>query len=340
MIDDIKKELSSLKLLTILLTLAVCIYLLQFVFDFLRNFSDIIWIIILGWLVSFILEPFVDLITKYTKLPKAISTIIVFFLAGTLLVVTFMIFIPDLNSQFNSLQKLMPEILQDFPPQLQEGLTNFTKTFNVSTDIIPSLTQFFVNLVTILILSFYLVIDKDNINRKFFVLTPKKYHSQIKFIQGVIENSFASFVRIQVLWGVIGGLITYIVLTIFDVNFAASTSILAGILTAIPMIGPIIGIIPPLLVGIVEKPDQAILIFLIIFIIQQIIFNVLGPKLMGKAFNVNPIIVILSLLIGIKVAGFLGAILAVPVISIILVAGQELYTFYFKEKEYQNADSK
>lgn len=333
MIDDIKKELSSLKLLTILLTLAVGIYLLQFFFDFLRNFSDIIWVVILGWLVSFIMEPFVDGITKYLKFPKVISTVIVFVLAGGLLVLSFMYFLPDLMSQFQSLQKVFPRLLASFPPQLQNGIDNFTESLNSSGTLIPSITQFFVNLVTVLILSFYLVIDKDNINKKIFALSPKKYHEQIRFIQKVIDTSFASFVRIQVLWGVLGGLITYVVLVLFGVPFAASTSLLAGILTAVPMIGPIIGIIPPLLVAIAEKPDQAILIFLLIFVIQQVIFNVIGPKLIGKAFNVNPIIVILSLLIGIKVAGFLGAILAIPVISIILVAGQEFYTYYFKEKE-------
>ncbi len=333
MIEDLKKELSSLKLLTILITLAVGIYLLEFLFDFLRNFSDIIWIIILGWLVSFIMEPFVDILTRRLRLPKVISTTIVFVSAGALLVLTFLIFIPDLTLQFNSLQKSLPSILNTLPPQLQNGIDNFASSLNSSGNLIPSLTQFFVNLVTILILSFYLVIDRDNINKKIFALSPKKYHEQIHFIQKVIDTSFASFVRIQVLWGVIGGVITYVVLTLFNVPYAASTSLLAGILTAVPMIGPIIGVIPPLLVAIAEKPDQAIIIFLLIFIIQQIIFNVLGPKLIGKAFNVNPIIVILSLLIGIKVAGFLGAILAIPVISIILVAGQEFYTYYFKEKE-------
>lgn len=339
MFNEIKKEFFSLKLLTILLTLAVGIYLLEFVFEFLRNFSDIIWILILGWLVSFIMEPFVDFITKYLRLPKVISTIIVFVLFGTLLVATFMFFIPDLKLQFDSLQKMLPKILGDLPPQFQNGVDNFINSLNSSGNLIPSLTQFFVNLVTILILSFYLVIDKDNINKKIYTLSPKKYHEQIKFFQKVIDSSFASFVRIQVLWGVLGGIITYIVLTIFQVPFAASTSLLAGILTAVPMIGPIIGIIPPLLVAIAEKPDQAIIIFLLIFIIQQFIFNVIGPKLIGKAFNVNPIIVILSLIIGIKVAGFLGAILAIPVISIILVAGQEFYSYYFKEKELQNTDS-
>lgn len=333
MINEIKKEFSSLKLLTILLTLAVSIYLLQFVFEFLRNFSDIIWIIILGWLVSFIMEPFVDLFTKYLKLPKSIATMIVFIITGGLLILTFVIFIPDITSQLQSLQKVLPDMLKNSPPQVQKSFDHFLSSLSVSADIIPSLTQFFINLATVLILSFYLVIDRDNLNRRFFALSPKKYHPQIKFFQKLIDTSFASFVRIQVLWGVIGGVITYIVLTIFGVHFAASTSLLAGILTAVPVIGPIIGVIPPLLVVIAEKPDQAILIFLIIFLIQQFIFNVIGPKLISKAFNVNPIMVILSLLIGIKIAGFLGAILAIPVISIILVGGQEFYTYYFKEKE-------
>ncbi len=333
MFNELKKEFTSLKLLTILLTLAVSIYLLQFVFEFLRNFSDIIWIMILGWLVSFILEPFADIFTKYLKLPKILSTILVFVLAGGLLILTFLIFIPDITSQFHSLQKILPDLLENSPPQVGRGFDHFLNSLNNSTDLIPSLTQFFVNLVTILILSFYLVVDKDNINRRLFAVTPKKYHEQMRFFQKVIDTSFASFVRIQVLWGVLGGVITYIVLTAFGVHFAASTSLLAGILTAVPVIGPIIGVIPPLLVSIAEKPDQAVIIFLTIFIIQQLIFNVLGPKLIGKAFNVNPVMVILSLLIGIKVAGFMGAILAIPVISIILVAGQEFYTYYFKEKE-------
>jgi predicted PurR-regulated permease PerM len=333
MINDLKKEFFSIKLLTILLVLALSIYLLQFAFDLLRNFADIIWILILGWLVSFVLEPFADIFTKYFRVPKVISAIIIFVLAGFLITLIFLVFIPDIKSQFESLQILFPQLLKNSPPQIQTGFNNFVNSLSLSAELIPSVTQFFINLITILILSFYLVVDKDNINKRFYTITPKKYHEQIKFFQNVIDNSFASFVRVQVLWGVLGGIICYVFLTIFGVNYAASTSVLSGILTAVPVIGPIIGVLPPLLVAIVDKPNEAIVIFLCIFITQQIVFNVLGPKLIGKAFNVNPIMVILSLLIGIKVAGFLGAILAVPVISIILVAGQEFYSYYFREKE-------
>lgn len=333
MINDLKKELTSFKLLTILGIIAISIYLLQFVLGILRDFSDIIWIIILGWLVSFIMEPFVDFFSEKLKLPRTVAAIITFALAAVLIALTILLFIPDIMSQFRTIDKVLPEIMENAPPQLQKGVDNFISNINASGDIIPSITQFLVNIVSIFILSFYLVIDKDNINRKFYALTPRKFHEQLKFTQSVIDSSFASFVRIQVLWGVLGGLITWVVLTIFGVHFAASTSLLAGLLTAVPMIGPIIGIIPPLLVAFIEKPDQAIIIFLAIFIPQQFIFNVIGPKIMGKAFKLNPIMVIFALLIGVKIAGFLGAILAVPVISIILIVGKELYDHYLKDRE-------
>lgn len=333
MINEIKKELTSFKLLTILGIIAISIYLLQFVLGFLRDFSDIIWIVILGWLVSFIMEPFVDFFSEKLKLPRTVAAIITFALAAVLIVLIILLFIPDIMTQFRTIDKVLPEIMKNAPPQLQKGVDNFIENINASSDIIPSITQFLINIVSIFILSFYLVIDKDNINKKFYALTPRKFHEQIKFTQSVIDSSFASFVRIQVLWGFLGGIITWVVLTIFGVHFAASTSLLAGILTAVPMIGPIIGVIPPLLVAFIEKPDQAILIFLAIFIPQQFIFNVIGPKIMGKAFKLNPIMVIFALLIGVKIAGFLGAILAVPVISIILIVGKELYDHYLKDRE-------
>src|SRR5690606_16421719 len=121
--------------------------------------------------------------------------------------VIFIIFIPDIISQFKTLDKIIPTLMQNSPPQLQKGVDNFINSINASSDLVPSITQFAVNLVSILILSFYLVIDKDNINKKLYALTPRKYHSQIKFVQKVIDSSFASFVRIQLLWGVLGGII-------------------------------------------------------------------------------------------------------------------------------------
>lgn len=333
MLEELKKDFSSLKLLVALGVIALGIHLAQFLADFIRDFSDIILILVFGWFVSFILEPFVDLFTKYLRLPRIFSTVLVFTLAGVLITLSFLILVPNITSQFNTLAKEIPDFLRTSPAPLQRGVNNFINSFNNYAGLIPSVTQFLINLVIVLILSFYLVIDRDNLNKRFFAITPRKYHESIRFIQTAINKSFASFVRIQVLWGFIGGLVTWITLTLFGVPFAASTSIIAGVLASVPVIGPIIGLLPPLLVTSIEAQDKLIPVFLIIFLVQQLIFNAFGPKIMGKAFNLNPVIVMLALLIGIKIAGFTGAMFAVPVISVILVVGKEFYNFYFKEKE-------
>lgn len=333
MFNDLKKEFFSLKLLTALLIVAASVYLFQFGMQLIRSFWDILLIIFFGWLVSFILEPVVDVFSKYFKLPRVASTALVFILCALLIALAFIIFIPDIITQFKVLEKVVPAFMANSFPQLERSVNHFVGSFNNLGDYIPSLTQFFINLVTILILSFYLVLEKKNLGKKFYAVLPAKYHENLKFIDQVVDKAFASFVRIQLLWGVIGGITTYIVLTIFHVPFAASTSFLAGILSAVPMIGPLIGVIPPLLVTLISKPDQALIIFLIIFLIQQFIYNVLGPKLISKAFNINPIVVLLSLLIGAKVAGIAGAIFAVPIFSIISVVGKEFYIHYFADKE-------
>lgn len=333
MLEELKKDFSSLKLLVTLGITAIAIHLAGLVIQFVRDFSDIILILIFGWFVSFILEPFVDLFTKYLKLPRLLSTVLVFILAGILISLSFFILIPNIVSQFNTLAREIPNFLIASPAPLQHGIESLIGSFNDYAGLIPSVTQFLINLVIVLILSFYLVIDRDNLNKHLFAIAPKKYHESIRFIQKAINKSFASFVRIQVLWGFVGGVVTWITLTLFGIPFAASTSIMAGVLTSFPVIGPIIGLIPPLLVTSIEASAKLVPVFLIIFLVQQIIFNIFGPKIMGKAFNLNPVIVMLALLIGIKVAGFTGAMFAVPVISVILVVGKEFYNFYFKEKE-------
>lgn len=333
MFDELKKDFSSFKLLVTLATIAVGIHLAGILFKFIYDFSDIILILIFGWFVSFLFEPFVDLFTKYLRLPRVVSTALVFILAGILITLSFLILIPNIATQFNSLSKEMPEFVRNAPVPIQHAIENLIGSFNNYATLIPSVTQFIINLVIVLILSFYLVVDRDNLNRHFFAITPRKYHEIIKFVQNSINKSFASFVRIQVLWGFAGGIVTWITLNLFGVPFAASTSIMGGVLTSVPVIGPIIGLIPPLLVTSIEAQSKLIPVFVIIFLVQQIFFNVFGPKIMGKAFNLNPIIVMLALLIGIKIAGFTGAMFAVPVISAVLVIGKEFYNFYFKEKE-------
>ena len=331
MLEEFKKEFTSFRLLAILLTIAVGLYLFQIAWQLVSSFSDVIAILICAWLLSFILEPPSYRLSKFTKLPIVWAALIVYIIIAVILTVATVIFIPTVISQLYVLSTLIPHYLVSAPKFVQSWNFNFASSFDSFVTYVPSVAQTLVSILVILILSFYFIVDKQRINAEIYNLAPKKWHENLKFIQKVIDETFASFFRIQVIFGVLAGITTWIVLTLFGINFAASTSLIAGILTIVPLIGPILGIIPAAFIALISdptNPTKAILIFVILLLIQQLTFNAIGPRLLGKAFKLHPIIIILSFIIGAKVAGPLGAVFAVPVIGIIGIIFRELGHYF------------
>lgn len=327
MFEEIKKELSSFKLLTTLLTVAVAIYLFQMLWQVILGFSDLIIILVLAWLLSFILEPLVEKLAKLSELPKIWSALFIYLFFTILFTAMIFLFIPIVSSQFQSLSKVIPQVLSPYPNFLNSWNNALAKSMDGLIGFIPSLAAAFVDIILILILSFYFILDKEKINSEIYKLAPNAWHRNLKFIQKVVEENFSAFLQIQVIFGIIAGVSTWIVLRIFSVDFAASVSLLSGILTIIPLIGPLLALIPPVFVVLATDPNNlslALIILAILLIIQQIIFNFIGPKLMGKAFKLHPIIVFLSIILGFKIAGAFGAIFIVPILGIAIVVLKEL----------------
>lgn len=335
MIEEIKKEFSLFKLLVFLLTIAVSIYLLQILWQFLGNFSDVILIVVTAWLLSFILEPLVDLVGKLTKLPKIGSALVVYVFFAILFSVMIFFFIPIVLTEFQSLSKLIPVYLASYPKFVQTWNHAVTNSVDTLIIILPSLANVFIDIFLILVLSFYLIVDKERINEELYKLAPRSWHTNLKFIQKTVDETFSSFLQIQVIFGVIAGITTWIILRLFSVDFAASIALVAGLLTIIPVIGQFIGVIPPAFIVLATNPNnplEAVLVFAILLLLQQLAFNAFGPKLMGKAFQLHPIIVFLSIIIGYKMAGGFGAVFVVPVLGILVIVIKKL-GYYFINPE-------
>lgn len=333
MIDDLKKELSSVKLLSILLTIAVGIYLVQVLWQLLDRFSDVFIILIISWLLSFVLEPVVESINKGTRLNKTASALATYFLVAGSLFLIVLLFIPVVLIQLEALSKVVPVYLETAPRFIQKWNNDLISSLDSYITYIPSVANFFFSVFVILIISFYLIVDKEKINKEFFDLAPVRWHKSIKSIQKIIDDTFASFLRVQLIFGVTYGFITWLILRLFNVDFAASTALISGVLTLIPLVGPIFGIIPPIFISFISDPSKTLLIFALLLIIQQVIFNIWGPKFMGKTFKVHPIIILLSFFIGFKIAGIMGAILAIPVISIITIAMHDLGHLFISSRD-------
>jgi len=332
MLDEVKKNFLSAKILISLLIIAVSIYLFQILWQILGNFSDIFVILLCAWLVSFILAPFVNALKVTMRIPKLIAACIVYTVFFIFIAVIVYTFIPTVYDQIQQLITILPRYVNNAPLYMRNSLGTASTYLDNSLPILSSLATLLFNIFLVLIISFYFVIDNERINTEFYHLIPEKWHKDAQFIQHVIDDTFASFIRVQLLFGVLAGIATWIILRIMHVDFAASTALLSGILAVVPMVGPFLTIIPPLLLPLLTNTTQALIIFLALLATNQIIFNIIGPKLLSKTFKIHPVIVLLSFLVGYKIAGNAGAIFAVPVLGILVIVFHQLSHHFIGEK--------
>lgn len=331
MLEDIKRAFTSIQILIALLIIAVGAYVLQLAWGVLNNFSDVIIILISAWLVSFILEPFVESQYRYLRLPKALAAVIVYLIFFGFLAAVIFLFIPVITSQIQSLSVVLPNYVASAPPFVHRWIDVTTSYLDNSLPIVSGVAQFIFNVFLVLVISFYFVIDKENITKELYHLAPETWHKHMTYLQGLVDTTFASYFRVQLVFSILNGIGTWIVLRIFNVDFAASTALFAGVLTFIPLIGPVLALIPPLIIPFFTNTTQAVLIFILLIALQQIIFSIIGPKLLSKAFKLHPVIVLLSFIVGYKIAGAIGAIFAVPVLGIIAVLLHQTSKHFLEE---------
>lgn len=306
------------KIAALSISVFVFVSLFQTAYDLLGAFSDIILIIILSWLVSFIFEPLVDSLEKL-KLKRLVSAFLVFGIFSLCLFLLILWVIPVLISQTNTLTSILPKYIDNVPSWANRFFDFVLSTLSNTVFLIQKIASFLFYFVIILMMSFYLIVDKERIWKGFLYLVPRKYRDEMEFLQKTINDSFANFLRAQVVLGLIFGLFTLIFLLFFSPGFAVLAGFLAGIFTILPLVGPFIALVPPFLVLLPLGLSQCIWLTLIIFIFQQVELNILGPKIYGQNMKMHPLLILLAFLLGLKIAGIWGSIFAIPVASIIAV---------------------
>ncbi len=121
----------------------------------------------------------------------------------------------------------------------------------------------------------------------------------------------------QLFLGVIVGVLVYIGLSLLGIRFALLLAIIAGILELVPYIGPVLSAIPAVILAFFQAPILALWILILYIVVQQLENYLLVPVIMKKVVGLNPVVVIIALLIGGKLLGILGIILAVPAAAVL-----------------------
>lgn len=180
-------------------------------------------------------------------------------------------------------------------------------------------------LVTILLLTFYLLVESQSIFNFFVRLFPRQRRNTVGDLSALVTTKVSAWLGGQLFLGSIIGATTAIGLGLMGVPYFFVLALIAGIGEMIPMVGPLLAAIPAIAVAFTVSPGLALGVAVFFLVQQQLENAVLVPKLMGQTVGLSAVTVILSLLIGGQLLGFVGALLAVPTAAIIQVLVEELY---------------
>lgn len=185
--------------------------------------------------------------------------------------------------------------------------------------------------ILIVVLSFYLSSQERGIENFLRLITPVKSRSYVVDLWKRSQAKIGLWAQGQLMLGIVVGVLVYLIMTILGIPSALFLAIIAMTFELIPVFGPILSAIPgvslafinginPLAHALAVAPGikAAVIVMVIYFVIQQIESHVIYPEVVRKIVGIPPVLVILALVIGAKVAGFLGIILAVPITAILM----------------------
>lgn len=306
-----------------LMTLVVILLLL-----FLVEIKMIIIDLFISYIIMAALTPFVVELTK-RKVPNVLATTITFLIAVSLLFLLIIPLVPFFVAQIASLIKSFPSYLDNTANLLGIRVDlNQAQAFlgaeaaNLGENaysITKSIFSGFFSFLTVMVIGFYLLLDRKNTKRALVAFFPEKIQDKAESTMSEIEMKLGAWVRGQIVLSVFIGVLTWIMLTALGVPFALPLALIAGILEIVPTLGPIISAIPAMIVALSISPTLMIIVAIGYIGIQMLENNILVPKIMEQAVGLNPIVIIISVGIGANLLGVIGALLAIPFISAMII---------------------
>lgn len=321
---------------------------------------------IIGALLVYILDPAVGLVARIRiggrTMPRGLAVLIVYIITFFIVVEGLALLLSPLISQLISYVRDLPRLLESLDALLAElsryytsldlpapirafidsaledlgsgaGEIDFGSLLPIARTLVGTAAGFFGFLI-IPIWAFYILRDRVRLTERLAGSLPASWRPDVWAVLSIIERVFGRWIRAQLVLGVIVGVSTWVGLMLLGwlvdprfQDFAVLLAVLAGILELLPIIGPIISMIPTLLVALTtQDPLVGIVAVLVLYtLIQQVESAVLVPWIQGDAVQLHPSVVIFALIVGGSIAGLIGAILSIPLTA----AGMAVYRYLF-----------
>lgn len=189
-----------------------------------------------------------------------------------------------------------------------------------------SILHVFITIVLGGILSIYLLLDLPKIQRGVRQAIPERRRDELLEVGEKVGRALGGFFRGQLLVALFVGIASAVGLTIVKLPFAIVIGLIAGIFNLVPLIGPFIGAIPAVFIGLLSgEPIRALYAVIVLLVVQQIDNHIISPNVMGRTVRLHPITVMLALLAGGTIAGIFGMLMVVPGVAAAKIVGQHFW---------------
>jgi predicted PurR-regulated permease PerM len=308
------------------------------------QFIHVIVLLLLAMAVAFLVTPAVNLLDRYKYMPRVLSALIVYVII--LAVLCFLVY-ALVFSVINQAQKFsdtvstyvtidLPKRASDFQKflldqhvpdsnintainQIQQYATNFAQLLASNVvNIVLAVTDALVNILLVVVLSFYLTLDGKRIRDSLFSIAPRRSKPHLLVFEDALNRVVGNYIRGQLTLAVLIGIFAGVGCAFLGLgDYALVIGVLAFLFETIPMVGPALASIPAILLSLLlPDPFPRTFWIAIYFVVVQIFeSNILGPRIVGHAVGLHPVASIIALLIGAQLFGPFGALLATPIVA-------------------------
>ncbi|MCH9038412.1 MAG: AI-2E family transporter [Chloroflexi bacterium] len=316
---------------------------------------------ILGGALAYIMHPLVTWLEKRMPgrnrrpvLARVLSIFIMFAVMAGLLAGGLIVVLPPVVEQFRLFIDSLPVLISDarvavenwnrelsgaIPEeirlQIQEAIQNAgvvlvgaAQGIMVRTiGVVSGALTIVIGLAALPLFLYYVLKDREKLVDGMVSVFPPGPRVHARNVITVVNHVFSSYVRAQLLLGLVVGVLVFIGLTLLGVKFAIILAVVAGVFELVPIIGPWLGAIPGIVVVLATSPEKFFWVVLVYFGVQLLENSLLVPRIQSRALHVHPVLILVVIIVGSEVAGLWGVILGPPLV----VAGKEVFDYFVEE---------
>jgi predicted PurR-regulated permease PerM len=314
-------------------------------------FASTLLLFFLAWLLAFIIEPAAAPLVKYGRVPRPAAIGVAYLVVLLAALLALVLLTPLLVNQVAQIATYLPTLVDQIHAGL-ESLVNELALRGIDLDLDAALTPeelagharaavpailsnavgaasgvagLLLQTTLLIMISYYMALDSRRLTQQMIGALPVRFQDEGQLLAESFTRSFSGFLRGNVISAVVYGLGTAGIMAVAGLPYILLGSVTSGILAVVPFIGAMLAIGVQLVIILIAQSGAAVFVVIASIILQQIVYNVISPRVMSESVGMHPLLTFFVLIAGTQVAGVWGAFFGIPVVAAISAFARSAY---------------